>query len=808
MAQIERAFLGTIHSFCARLLRERPVEAGVDAQFKELDDTDDEALRHRAWSEYVGRLIDGDDPMIDDLDQLGLEIGQLAPTFDQIARYPDVDEWPAPLAPAPDPAPVAAALSAYIARIESLLPTLPVDPGNDKLMAKYQWLVRVARQADLSRPGELFELLQEFAGKKTPEVVQKRWPGGKAQALAEKEAWTQFAENHAVPYVQALRATRYGAVLKVVLPALDTYDRMRKGAGTLNFQDLLLTAAKLVRANPSIRRYFRRRFTHLLIDEFQDTDPIQAEVMLLLTADDPEQTDWRRCRPVSGSLFVVGDPKQSIYRFRRADIVTYNEVKEIIVASGGRVVSLSANFRTTGPLVDWVNDIFAQWFPPEATEVAPRHSPLEVGRVDERSGDLAGLYQVRALGSNKAELLEHEPGLVARTIRHALDRPRLVPRSARETEQPPAAQPSDFLVIARNTANLSRYARELGALGVPHQVTGGTALNELEELFLLTICLRALARPDDPVALVAVLRSPLFGISDRALYDFKRAGGRFSFRSAVPQGGLARDDAAALTDAFARLNGYYKWLSVLPLVAGIEKIAAELGLAARACTLPGADVRAGSLGKVLELVRHAQYEEHSLLGLVEYLERLITTDEKHDGIAARWHDAPAVRVMNLHKAKGLEAPVVFLADPTGQGDHPIELHVDRSGPLVRGYVGVYGAETRHGSRPLLACPLGWEDLERREREFQAAENDRLLYVAATRAGACLMVTQRAAAPRETRGSAWRKSWVKTARTRIPARKPRQPVRSSSSPRNTWLPRDRASTSGGKRCAGKPMKARP
>ena len=171
-------------------------------------------------------------------------------------------------------------------------------------------------------------------------------------------------------------------VLKAIRPAVEIYDRLRRDAGLLNFQDLLLAAARLLRENPAIRTYFRKRFTHLLIDEFQDTDPIQAEVMMLLAADDPTETDWRRCRPVSGSLFVVGDPKQSIYRFRRADIVTYNEVKRIIEETGGEVVSLTANFRATAPLVEWVNSTFSDRFPAAATEVAPAYSPLQVGRVD------------------------------------------------------------------------------------------------------------------------------------------------------------------------------------------------------------------------------------------------------------------------------------------------------------------------------------------------------------------------------------------------------------------------------------------
>jgi ATP-dependent helicase/nuclease subunit A len=747
VARIERCFLGTIHSFCARLLRERPVEAGVDSEFTELEEDEDQELRRRAWAQWVERMIFDDDPLVAQLEELGLEFTQLEPAFEQFADYPDVEEWPAAEITPPDLGPVVGSLRDYLSRIQALEPSLPREPKNDKLITEYRRLLLAARQTDFRRAADLFELLVRFE-KATPKVVQKEWPGGKAQAVDEERAWAEFAVTHAAPFLATWRAVRYRAVMRAMSSAVETYDHLRRAAGALNFQDLLLSAARLLREHPAVRTYLRARFTHLLIDEFQDTDPIQAEVMLLLTADDPSLTNWRRCRPVPGSLFVVGDPKQSIYRFRRADIVTYNEVKEIIAGNGGRVLALTANFRTTAPLVGWINHTFAGRFPAEATETAPRHSPLVVGRVDALSGDLAGLYRMNAQGKNKDEILAHEPALVARTIRHALDSPLSVPRSSRESRQPPSAQPGDFLIVTRNTTNLSRYAGELQALGVPHQVTGGSALNGLAELSLLATCLRAVARPDDPLALVAVLRSELFGLSDAALYAFRRAGGRFNFRSSVPTGLLTEEDEHALADAFRRLNRYYAWLFVLPPVASIEKIAADLGLAARSCIEPGAQVGAGSLGKVCELARLAQSDQPSVMGVVEFLERLVATEEKHDAIAARPHKAAVVRVMNLHKVKGLEAPVVFLADPTGHLVHPVALHIDRSADRVRGYMAVYEPNESFGPRPLLACPHDWNERAAREREFQQAEENRLLYVAATRAGTCLMVSGRDTLPNQ------------------------------------------------------------
>ena len=169
---------------------------------------------------------------------------------------------------------------------------------------------------------------------------------------------------------------------------------------------------------------------------------------------------------------------------------------------------------------------------------------------------------------------------------------------------------------------------------------------------------------------------------------------------------------------------------------------ADLGLPARAGAEPGGDIRAGCLAKALELVRAAQAERHAVADLVEYLGQIVEQEEKHNGISVRPHEQPVVRLMNLHKVKGLEAPVVFLADPSGEWDHDVELHIDRSAAAVRGYLAVY--EPRLGNRPprLLACPDDWERLAAKEKEFQDAESDRLLYVAGTRAGTCLTIAQR------------------------------------------------------------------
>ncbi len=538
---------------------------------------------------------------------------------------------------------------------------------------------------------------------------------------------------------------KYEPLMRAIRPATEIYDELRMKSGRLNYQDLLMHAARLLRDKPSVREYFRRRFTRILVDEFQDTDPIQAEVLMFLTSDDPLEQDWRRCRPIPGSLFVVGDPKQSIYRFRRADIVTYNQVKEIIRRNGGQVVHLSANFRTLPPLVDWVNETFEEKFREYPTECSPEYVPLLPVRGAETK---AGIVSVRTLWIPKAyrnndQIGEYEGGMIAGTIRHALDKGLTLPRTEKEAAAgvPKRVHPGDFLIVTPTTGKLGVYSRKLQELGIPHLVTGGSAMNQVQELMLLHTCLVAATQPENPVALVAALRSELFGMSDQALYDFKQCGGQFSFHSSIPNA-LDLQASRAFADAFDRLRKYALWLLRFPAVSAIERISDDLGLAARACAGPGGDVQAGSLAKAIELLRDAQTEHWTVAGLVESLGKFIQEDETHDAIPARPPEIPVVRVMNLHKVKGLEAPVVFLADPTGNKTHPVDLHIDRSGDRVCGYMAIEGNVLGRGRKAVLALPEQWESFADKEEQFQQAEVLRLRYVAATRAGCRLIVSQR------------------------------------------------------------------
>ncbi|HEY5998123.1 MAG TPA: UvrD-helicase domain-containing protein, partial [bacterium] len=748
LAHAERCFVGTIHSFCARLLRERPLEAGVDVAFQEIDEDADALLRERAWREFVDRLFEEGDPRVARLKDLGVDLADLEGTFKTFATYPDVEEWPAAEMRLGDLVPARQELERYLGRMRALIPSFPEERGSDKLMGRYEKIERLARHRSLGTTLHLMEILEEFDCKHG--ATQSCWPGGgRGPAKEEIRVWESFREQIAGPFVARWRQARYAAVIPLLRSAAAHYDRMRAESRVLNFQDLLLGAARLLRERPGVRRWFRERVSHLLVDEFQDTDPLQAEVVLLLTADDPAQADWRACRPVPGSLCVVGDPKQSIYRFRRADIVTYQQVKALIVAAGGAVVELDASFRTLPELIAWGNGVFAppSGFPAAEDRYSPAAHPLVPGRPHAVAapGALAGVRTITTPEdcSTNETCAGHDAERIARFIRHALDQGLPVPRTAREIAAgvPAAATPGDFLIVAWRRERLARYAAALQELGIPHLVSGGSAWGEVEELGLLAALLRALVEPENAVALAGVLRGGLFGFSDVELYDLKRAAGVFRYTAALPAGldGLLRARFQAACDLLGRCAAR---LRVLPPVAALERIADETGLALRALAAPGGDGRAGSIAKAFAVLRAQAGETGSPAALADLLEQLIADAAPFDGLPARAAGPSVVRVMNLHKVKGLEAPVVFLADPGGRPRATPCIHVDRSGGRTTGYLVVARAAGPYG-RKVLAQPHGWEALAEEEGRFAAAEHARLRYVAATRAGSLLIVTRRA-----------------------------------------------------------------
>ena len=310
--------------------------------------------------------------------------------------------------------------------------------------------------------------------------------------------------------------------------AIDRYDQLKARAGALDFLDLLLLARDLVRDSASVRLGFQTRFKRIFVDEFQDTDPLQAEILLLLAADDNDETDWRKVRPRPGTLFLVGDPKQSIYRFRRADVGIYREVCDRLTALGATQLHLNTSFRSVPGIQVCVNRAFEPVMTGDPLTLQAPYVPLAPHRAAlPNQPSVIALpvpepYKWRYLSA--AAIEQSLPVAVAAMTEWILRHSgwKVTERSG---EPPVAVSAKHVCLLFRRFVSWQNdvtrpYVEALEARGIPHVLVGGRAFHEREEIEAIRAALAAIEWPDDELSVFATLRGPLFAIGDEALLQW------------------------------------------------------------------------------------------------------------------------------------------------------------------------------------------------------------------------------------------------------------------------------------------------
>ncbi len=762
LSNLERFFAGTIHSFCARLLRERPVESHVSPGFTELDEVQDLELRKRVWREFITAARREGDPDVLALLDADVKPRDLDHTFARVCENEDV-EFPPGDGVCPDPKAAAAALKTFWEQVASLMPAEVPDEAKCKTLLsakRFEGTWRVSRKR-LARPAVVAELLDLWDREST--LTMKWWSEDQKRGRQIRDAFqaahAPFLQDVVQPYLAAWRQYVYRLAISLLVRARAAAASERRRLNTLNYGDLLNLTARVLREDTDVRRALQRKYRTLLVDEFQDTDPVQAEIVFWL-AEDPdaprpkkaEPTDWRVVPLRPGALFVVGDPKQSIYRFRRADIDIYNLVRRRFEeASVGAVVPLTLNFRSGTSLCAWANDVFVEQFPAKPTEHAPRFAPLDPHPGQTETGEICTLSSG---GDTSGEVLALDADRVAAFVRSEVD-------AGRRTY-------SDFLVLTRKKTNrIAPYAAAFEALNIPVEVSGAGAFGESVEVATVTQLLRALADPQDQLALVAVLRGPLFGISDPELFAYKHSGGWFSlfagaeddavvvsaFRRTTGDGaavvaeaveapfvgaGFSRPDR--VQSALQTLHRWYRWTRILPAAAALDRILEDSGYLALSATTPGG-VDAGDLLHAVDRVRQVVELGGSLGDAMDALDADREATSEVESLPLEPGRTDVVRLMNLHKAKGLEANVVFLADPAGGVKPRVDLRIERDGLRARGWMLITKRSEYSRAEPTIAEHADWAQHEAAEQPYLEAEEDRLLYVAATRARQMLVVSR-------------------------------------------------------------------
>ncbi len=730
LSNIERFFAGTIHSFCAHLLRERPVEAGVSPGFTELDDLEDTRLRRQSWRDYRTQRKAAADPVMLELIEAGLKPADLDRAFDTVCLYDEV-EFPSGDAGKPSVEAAWVQLDQFWTALQKDLP-VPFDPDStceiQKRAHRFRGQLRVT-QMPRGQSADLVPLLETWDCASTirqlwwsDDPKEKRRIRDEVQPLHE-----QFRALTVEPYLRSWREYVYRLSVTILTQAREYAREERRRANTLNYGDLLQLSAKVLRQNRAVRSALGRKYRFLFVDEFQDTDPVQAEIMFLLAAEFDAQgtalatSDWRSVTLRPGALFVVGDPKQSIYRFRRADIDIYNEVRaRLESATNGDVLPLTSNFRSVPLLCEWANSVFKTQFPSTASSHSPQYARLDP--VDKKPTGPAGIYTLTIPADvERGEIPLFEADAIARYVHAEV--------AARRRKY------GDFLILTRKKRGLQVYADALERLQIPAEVSGAGAFGESPEVLELGLLLSALADPQDAVSLVGVLRGSLFGISDRDLFAYRQAGGWFSIFANAPQG--AHPGAQRVIDALLSLRTMHRWTQVLPVGAAVERILEESGYLALAATSPGG-IEAGDLLHAVDRVRAIVEAGYTLSDAADALEPDADESSEVESLSLEPGRTDVVRVMNLHKAKGLEASVVFLANPMSATRPWVDARIIREGVTARGYFKIT-KEFASGGQKTVGEPQDWDTYEAEEKVYLEAEETRLLYVAATRAKEMLVI---------------------------------------------------------------------
>jgi ATP-dependent helicase/nuclease subunit A len=787
LTQLEEAHVGTIHAFCADLLRERPVEAGVDPLFEVLTEPASARLFDEAFGRWLQDVLadppdgvrralrrtafGGEDGPVDRLRKAAWELAQWRDFTTPWTRQPfererEVDAIVLLLHD------VAELTRNPASRNDPLFyGTDPVRRLSDEIRLQQtfgdggsidydSW---ESGLVDLSRDRTLANIKQGRGASYGSGVPRDRVTTGLAELRGRLDQFRMDADaDLAALLQQELRG------------ALDRYEQMKARDGALDFLDLLLVARNLVRDNRQVREGFQRRFKRIFVDEFQDTDPLQAEILLLLAADDPGETDWRKARPLPGRLFLVGDPKQSIYRFRRADVAIYREVCRRVQDWGATLVHLTTSFRSVPEVQAFVNSAFAPVMTGDDLTLQAGYVPLARDR-----DEIDGQPSIVALPVPKPYARRYVTG---RAIEQSLPAAVgafvdwIINRSNWQVTERSGAAP--VRVSAKHICLLFRrfvswesditrpYVEALETRGIPHVLVGGRAFHEREEVEAIRAALTAIEWPDDELSVFATLRGPFFAVGDEELLEWahhfgRQAGDRFTrgifhpFR--VPK---VFDDNTPSEIAHLRPIAEALWLLqrlhrhrnyVQSQAFGDRRSAIETGsdsssertsggvagtlqeLLAATRAHVGFALRTGgeqALANVLHIAELArQYEMGggiSFRGFVEELRTAADTAQASEAPILE-EDSDGVRMMTVHKAKGLEFPVVILADLTCRLSRPdAGRWIDPTGSLCALKLG--------GWAPADLVLHGYEEAAR-----DKAEGERLAYVAATRARDVLVV---------------------------------------------------------------------
>lgn len=755
--ELDSARISTIHSFCGTLLRTNAVEAGLDPLFKLLDESTGGSLLRNAVSAGIQSLLARRDPDVIEV-VLELGLGRTATLLESLVteRYRlDIAAWRNRR-----PEEVAALWENKwrTEAVPQILRDLAASPVVKRALALLSENVP-DQEVMLDRRGTLLDELPKLGETADPfATLNQIRAAARIQGGGTKDAWRDeqvYADVRGAledlrevidktldqidyePDDVITAADLSLRMLRVAEQVGQHYDERKRLGGWLDFDDLLLKARDLLRDHPEVLKRAASGIELLLVDEFQDTDPIQTEIVRSLCGNEL----------LSGKLFVVGDVKQSIYRFRRAEPQVFRDLRQEIPERGR--LPLTTNFRSQPAILNFVNALFDGALGSEYEALSASCGQISAEPTIEflfATPDVGEIVAADDSDESATARRQREAQWIARRLRQLLDDgvPRVRKRdSATGQDALRVLEPRDVVILFRAMTDVRHYEAALRDHGLDYYVVGGQAFFAQQEVFDLVNLCRVLDDPDDEVALVGLLRSPFFSLSDDALLALARE------RDAEDEGRGNRGLLAALDLPPApylseHQQGRVRFAGeVLHELRTAKDRLSLAELLTRAVDRTGYDAsllteflgarKLANLRKLIDLARRT--DQSGLMTLSDFVARLqesVVEEVKEPLAATHPESSNVIRLMSIHQSKGLEFPLVVIADMDRKGnDLPPSAKFDPTvGPLVA-VPEKFGRKRQN---------LGLKLLRWMEQPESMAETLRLLYVAATRAADHLILS--------------------------------------------------------------------
>lgn len=717
--EAEGAWVGTIHGFCSRLLRAHPLAAGIDPEYRVLDQPETERVGIDAFERALEQFLESAAPE-DAAARLELLANYTPQKLERMVRT------------------VHSHLRSR-GELHPALPALPATAPSGAEAAELEDALRAAAaglagangatvERELAKMTSCLELLGELRGELSdPERIKKLQPkSGNAKALTtpEFERLSDAYDAYQRACV-ALRETRDYALLRELLVLYDErFAGMKEERSGLDFEDLQLLARELLASDAALRERYSTRFEHVMVDEFQDTNRLQTEILALLDR---------------GNVFTVGDANQSIYSFRNADVEVFRAQRER-AAERGRDARIAHNFRSRRELLDVLNLAFGDAFE-DGFEPLREPDGLERGAArTEPAVDLLVVDSVKQRWTDPFPEEGEPPFGPARAPLWRAAEARLLAHRLAELVGPgrPFA-PGEAAVLVRASTDITLYERAIADQGLPTYVAGGGGYFSQQQVGDLRGYLAALANPLDELALYSLLASPLVGASIDALGVIgmrARALDRdvwWTLREGLEPDELPAEDARRIGTFVERFAAEREAAPRLSLETLIDRAVTRSGYDRVVLRMPDGERRMANVRKLMRLAREYEADEgRDLRGFIDFV-------AEQDMLRTREGEAPletegidAVRLMTIHAAKGLEFPLVCVADlgrVAFKDDDALRVTED-------GRVGLSVASMAGGSTKGMAL----EEIEEEQARRADQEERRVFYVAMTRAREHLIVS--------------------------------------------------------------------